>query len=63
MMKKVIFVYSACLYSQPMRRICKRLEEFKEVNLDFSEVDFMGQGFADVRCYPDGLSCFTWKYA
>lgn len=24
-----------------------RLEEFKEVIFDFSEIDFMGQGFAD----------------
>lgn len=50
--KTEIPVYSACLYSQPVarsqaRRICKRLEEFEEVNLDFSDVEFMGQGFAD----------------
>ncbi len=29
------------------RRILSRLEEFKEVIFDFSEIDFMGQGFAD----------------
>ncbi len=50
--KTVIPVYSACLYAQPVarsqaRRICKRLEEFKEVILDFADVDFMGQGFSD----------------
>lgn len=50
--KTEIPVYNACLYSQPVsrsqaRRICKRLEEFKEVDMDFSGVDFMGQGFAD----------------
>lgn len=47
-----IDVYNACLFNQPIsrsqaRRICKRLEEFKEVELDFCEVTFMGQGFAD----------------
>lgn len=50
--KTEIPVYCACLYSQPVarsqaRRICKRLDEFKEVNLDFTDVEFMGQGFAD----------------
>lgn len=50
--KTVIPVYSACLYSHPVarsqaRRICKRLEEFKEVTLDFVDVDIMGQGFSD----------------
>lgn len=29
------------------RRICNRLEEFKEVILDFQDVEYMGQGFAD----------------
>ena len=29
------------------RRICNRLDEFKEVILDFSRVEVMGQGFAD----------------
>lgn len=50
--KTEIPVYNACLFNQPIsrsqaRRICKRLEEFKEVELDFCEVTFMGQGFAD----------------
>ena len=50
--KTEIPVYNACLFSQPIsrsqaRRICKRLEEFKEVELDFVDVTFMGQGFAD----------------
>ena len=50
--KTEISVYNACLCDQPIsrsqaRRICKRLEEFKEVELDFGEIDFMGQGFAD----------------
>lgn len=29
------------------RRICHRLDEFKEVVLDFEGVEVMGQGFAD----------------
>lgn len=29
------------------RRICRRLEAFREVILDFSNVTLMGQGFAD----------------
>lgn len=29
------------------RRILQRLEQFKEVVFDFSEIEFMGQGFAD----------------
>lgn len=28
------------------KRICNRLEEFKDVELDFSDVEWMGQGFA-----------------
>lgn len=45
-------VKEACISGEPVarsqaRRICNRLEEFKEVMLDFDEVEFMGQGFAD----------------
>lgn len=29
------------------RRICNRLEEFGEVIFDFTNVEFVGQGFAD----------------
>ena len=47
-----ISVLDACLGSQPVarsqaRRIHRRLDEFREIVLDFSDVDFMGQGFAD----------------
>lgn len=50
--KTRIPVKEACISGEPMarsqaRRICNRLEEFKEVILDFSDVGFMGQGFAD----------------
>lgn len=45
-------VKEACISGEPVarsqaRRICKRLDEFKEVMLDFAGVEFMGQGFAD----------------
>ncbi len=45
-------VLEACVTGEPMarsqaRRICNRLDEFKEVILDFSSVTLMGQGFAD----------------
>lgn len=45
-------VREACISGEPVarsqaRRICRRLEEFKEVILDFDGVEFMGQGFAD----------------
>lgn len=45
-------VKEACLSGEPVarsqaRRICNRLDEFKEVILDFSRVEVMGQGFAD----------------
>lgn len=45
-------VLEACVTGEPMarsqaRRICNRLDEFKEVILDFSRVTLMGQGFAD----------------
>ena len=42
----------ACLDRDPVarsqaRRICARLENFREVELDFSRTEIMGQGFAD----------------
>ena len=45
-------VFEACLDRDPVarsqaRRIAHRLEGFKEVTLDFSRVEIMGQGFAD----------------
>lgn len=45
-------VKEACLSGEPVarsqaRRICNRLDEFKEVILDFSRIEVMGQGFAD----------------
>jgi anti-sigma regulatory factor (Ser/Thr protein kinase) len=45
-------VWEVCLERDPVarsqaRRICSRLEEFREVILDFENVEFMGQGFAD----------------
>ena len=51
-MKTKIPVKEACISGEPVarsqaRRICNRLETFKEVILDFQDVQFMGQGFAD----------------
>lgn len=45
-------IKEACITGEPVarsqaRRICNRLEEFQEVILDFRNVGFMGQGFAD----------------
>lgn len=45
-------IKEACLTGEPVarsqaRRICNRLNEFKEVMLDFDRVEVMGQGFAD----------------
>lgn len=45
-------VKEACITGEPVarsqaRRICHRLETFREVILDFSNVTMMGQGFAD----------------
>ena len=50
--KTRIPVKEACISGEPTarsqaRRICNRLEEFKEVTFDFSNVEFLGQGFAD----------------
>ncbi|MBQ6886514.1 MAG: DUF4325 domain-containing protein [Lachnospiraceae bacterium] len=50
--KTHIPVKEACINGEPVarsqaRRICNRLEEFKEVIFDFSNVEFIGQGFAD----------------
>ena len=47
-----ISVLDACLGAQPVarsqaRRIHRRLNEFREIVLDFLNVDFVGQGFAD----------------
>ena len=51
-MRTRIPVKEACLTGEPVarsqaRRICNRLDEFKEIVLDFDRVDVMGQGFAD----------------
>ena len=45
-------IKEVCPYGEPIarsqaRRIVHRLEEFKQVELDFEGIDFMGQGFAD----------------
>lgn len=50
--KTVIPVKELCPYGEPIarsqaRRLLYRLEEFKAAELDFTGVDFMGQGFAD----------------
>lgn len=50
--KTYIPIIEACGPHGPLsrsqgRRITNRLEDFKEVILDFDEVSFMGQGFAD----------------
>lgn len=50
--KTKIPVFEACLDRNPLsrsqaRRICSRLNNFKEVILDFEKVEYMAQGFAD----------------
>ena len=66
--KTHIPVKEACISGEPVarsqaRRICNRLEEFKEVILDFDRVEFIGQGFADeifrvyALAHPNVLLC------
>lgn len=48
----VIPIKEACPYGEPIarsqaRRMLYRLEQFKKVEFDFAEIEFMGQGFAD----------------
>lgn len=50
--KTQIPVKEACISGEPVarsqaRRICNRLDMFQEAVLDFTDVVFMGQGFAD----------------
>lgn len=50
--KTVIPVKAVCPYGEPIarsqaRRLLQRLEEFRVVEFDFQDVEFMGQGFAD----------------
>ena len=50
--KTVIPVKETCLYGEPIarsqaRRLLYRLEQFKSVEFDFTDVEFVGQGFAD----------------
>lgn len=50
--KTHIPIKEVCPYGEPIarsqaRRVVYRLEEFRQVELDFSGVEFMGQGFAD----------------
>lgn len=50
--KTRIPIAEVCPYAEPIarsqaRRILYRLEEFKQIELDFAGVEFMGQGFAD----------------
>ncbi len=45
-------VFEACLDRDPVarsqaRRLCARLDSFKEAILDFDNAEIMGQGFAD----------------
>lgn len=50
--KTRIPIKEVCPYGEPIARsqarsILYRLEEFKQVELDFDGIEFMGQGFAD----------------
>lgn len=50
--KTCIPVKELCPFGDPIarsqaRRIVRRLEEFKEVIFDFTDIQFMGQGFSD----------------
>ena len=50
--KTYIPLKEVCQYGEPIarsqaRRIVYRLEEFQQVEFDFSGIEFMGQGFAD----------------
>ncbi len=50
--KTRIPIKEVCQYGEPIarsqaRRILYRLEDFKQVELDFEGIEFMGQGFAD----------------
>ena len=50
--KTRIPIAEVCPFAEPVarsqaRRILQRLEQFKVVEFDFKEVEFMGQGFAD----------------
>lgn len=45
-MKHVCFGENPIARSQA-RRLCKRFEQFKEVIIDFDDIEFMGQGFSD----------------
>ncbi|MDE7246969.1 MAG: DUF4325 domain-containing protein [Lachnospiraceae bacterium] len=50
--RTMIPVKEACISGEPVarsqaRRICNRLEEFREIILNFEGVEVMGQGFAD----------------
>ncbi len=45
-------IAQVCAYGEPIarsqaRRVLYRLETFKQIELDFTDVEFMGQGFAD----------------
>ena len=61
-------IKDACLTGEPVarsqaRRICNRLDEFKEVIMDFNSVEFMGQGFADeiFRVYASDHTQITFR--
>lgn len=50
--KTCIPLKEVCPYGEPIarsqaRRVVYRLEEFRQIELDFTGIDFMGQGFAD----------------
>lgn len=61
-------VFEACLDRDPVarsqaRRMCARLDSFKEAVLDFDKVEIMGQGFADevFRVYAKSHPTVTLK--
>ncbi len=61
-------VFEACLDRDPVarsqaRRMCARLDSFKEAVLDFDKVEIMGQGFADevFRVYAGSHPTVTLK--
>ncbi len=50
--KTCIPLKEVCPYGEPIarsqaRRVAYRLEEFRQIEFDFSGIDFLGQGFAD----------------
>ncbi|MBQ6421232.1 MAG: STAS-like domain-containing protein [Clostridia bacterium] len=42
-----LYFESAPVSRSQAKRLCARLEGFREVSLDFADVEWIGQGFAD----------------